>query len=175
MTIPEPRPVRALLDPAHQAFAAEAAAFAAREIAPRPAPESDAAARVEARALLAAIGAAQLFDPIRRGDWRACCLAREALAAQSPLADAVFALQGLGTLPLLLTGSAAGARLAEEAIAGRAMAAFAMTETEAGSDVAALRTRARREGGDYILDGAKSYISNAGIADFYVVFATTDP
>lgn len=175
MAIPEPRPVRALLDPAHQEFAAEAAAFAAREIAPRPAPETDAAARVEARALLAAIGAANLLDPIRRGNWRACCLAREALAAQSPLADAVFALQGLGTLPLLLTGSAAGARFAEEAIAGRAMAAFAMTETEAGSDVAALRTRARRDGGDYVLDGAKSYISNAGIADFYVVFATTDP
>lgn len=175
MAIPEPRPVRALLDPAHQEFAAEASAFAAREIAPRPAPETDAAARVEARALLAAIGAANLLDPIRRGNWRACCLAREALAAQSPLADAVFALQGLGTLPLLLTGSAAGARFAEEAIAGRAMAAFAMTETEAGSDVAALRTRARRDGGDYVLDGAKSYISNAGIADFYVVFATTDP
>src|SRR5512132_1948552 len=132
--IPEPHPIRALLDPSHLEFAAEAAAFAARELAPRESAESDAAARVEARALLLAMGAGGMLDPIHRGDWRACCLAREALAARSPLADAVFALQGLGTLPLLLTGSAAGARLADEAIAGRAMAAFAMTETEAGSD-----------------------------------------
>lgn len=173
--IPDPRPVRALLDPSHQEFAARAASFAADTLAPRTAPDTDAAARVEARALLVALGAGAMLEPIRRGDWRACCLAREALAAQSPLADAVFALQGLGTLPLLLTGVAAGARFAEDAIAGRAMAAFAMTETEAGSDVAALRTRARREGGAYVLDGAKSYISNAGIADFYVVFASTDP
>jgi len=173
--IPDPRPVRALLDPAHDAFAAEAAAWAAREIAPRPAPETDAAARQEARALLAMLGAGTWLEPIRRGDWRACCLAREALAAASPLADAVFALQGLGTLPLLWTGAPAAARFAEDAIAGRAMAAFAMTEPEAGSDVAAMRTRARKDGGAYVLTGAKSYISNAGIADFYVVFASTDP
>jgi acyl-CoA dehydrogenase len=173
--IPDPRPIRALLDPSHETFAAEAAAFAAREIALRTPAATDAAARTEARAILAALGTGRMLEPIRRGDWRACCLAREALAAASPLADAGFARQGLGTLPLLITGSAAGARHAEEAIAGRAMSAFAMTETEAGSDVASLRTRARKDGGDYVLDGAKSYISNAGIADFYVVFASTDP
>lgn len=173
--IPDSRPVRALLDPAHEAYAGEAAAWAAREIAPRPAPETDAAARQEARAILAMLGAGKWLEPIRRGDWRACCLTREALAAASPLADAVFALQGLGTLPLLWTGTPAAARFADEAIAGRAMAAFAMTEPEAGSDVAAMRTRARRDGDAYVLTGSKSYISNAGIADFYVVFASTDP
>jgi len=57
----------------------------------------------------------------------------------------------------------------------RAMAAFAMTEAEAGSDVASMKTRARRDGADYVLDGAKCFISNAGIADYYTVFATTDP
>jgi hypothetical protein len=55
------------------------------------------------------------------------------------------------------------------------MAAFAMTETDAGSDVAAMKTTARRDGGDYVLDGTKTYISNAGLADFYTVFAATDP
>src|SRR5204863_1994842 len=58
---------------------------------------------------------------------------------------------------------------------GRAMAAFAMTESGAGSDVAAMATTARREGGGYVLDGEKTFISNAGIADFYVTFASTDP
>jgi acyl-CoA dehydrogenase len=173
--IPDPQPIRALLERRHLAFAAEAAAFASRELASRPAPETDAAARVEARAILALLGGAKLLEPIRQGDWRACCLAREALAAASPLADAVFALQGLGTLPLLWTGIPAGARFADDAIAGRAIAAFAMTEVEAGSDVAALRTSARRDGEDYVLAGSKTYISNAGIADFYVVFASTDP
>ena len=175
MIVPDPRPVKALLDPSHEAFAAEADAFAERVIAPRRPPEDDAASRAEARAILEELGSGKMLDPIGRGDWRACCLAREALAARSPLADAVFALQGLGTLPLLFTKAPAGARFAEGAIAGRAMAAFAMTEPEAGSDVAAIQTRARKDGGDYVLNGAKSYISNAGIADFYVVFASTDP
>src|SRR5512140_145713 len=111
--IPDPRPIRALLEPRHIAFAAEPASFAARELASRPASETDSAARVEARAILGLLGGARLLEPIRQGDWRACCIAREALAAASPLADAVFALQGLGTLPLLLTGAPACARFAE--------------------------------------------------------------
>jgi alkylation response protein AidB-like acyl-CoA dehydrogenase len=87
----------------------------------------------------------------------------------------VFALQGLGSLPILFAGSPElRARWADAAIAGRAMAAFAMTEREAGSDVAAMATTARRDGDHYVIDGAKTYISNAGIADFYTVFAKTD-
>jgi acyl-CoA dehydrogenase len=174
-TIPDAAPVRAFLDDAHVVFAAEAGAFAARDLTPRVPPGDDAAARKEARALLALLGAGGWLEPIRREDWRACCIAREALAAASPLADAVFALQALGVVPMLLAGGAAAERWAGEIVAGRAMAAFAMTEAGAGSDVAAIATRARRNGDAYVLDGAKTFISNAGIADVYTVFATTDP
>jgi len=172
---PDPRPIRAFLEDHHVAFAGEAGAFAARVVAPRAEPADDGAARVEARALLGEIGGAGLFEPIARQDWRSCALAREALAAASPLADAVFALQGLGAVPILLAGDAAlQKRWVAPAVAGRAMGAFAMTETEAGSDVAALATSARRDGAQYVLNGRKTYISNAGIADFYTVFASTD-
>jgi len=173
---PDPRPVRAFLETQHLALAGTFGAFAAAEIAPRPEPVDDEAARREARDLLARLGGAGWFEAIRRQDWRGCCLARESLGAASPLADAVFALQGLGTLPILLAGSAAlQEAFAAPAMAGRSMAAFAMTEPGAGSDVAAMATTARRDGADYVLDGVKSLISNAGIADFYTVFASTDP
>ncbi len=175
-TIPDPAPIRAFLDERHIEFAGEIGAFASRDLATRPAPADDAAARREARTILAQLGGAGRLEPIRRRDWRACCLVREALAAASPLADAVFALQALGALPILLADNAAMRdRWVGDAIGGRAMGAFAMTEREAGSDVAAIATTARRVGGDYALNGAKTYISNAGIADFYTVFASTDP
>jgi acyl-CoA dehydrogenase len=100
---------------------------------------------------------------------------REALGEASPLADAVFALQGLGTTPILLAGSPAQRdRWLGPIAQGRVMTAFAMTEPGAGSDVAAIATTARREESGYLLDGAKTLISNAGIADLYVVFASTD-
>ena len=176
MTIPDPRPVRAFLEDRHTAFAKEIGAFASRELAPRPAPVDDAAARRDARALLSSLGSGGWLEPIRRQDWRSCSLVREALAAASPLADAVFALQGLGTVPLLLSDNAPmRERWVAEAVAGRAMAAFAMTEREAGSDIAAIATAARRDGQSYVLNGAKTFISNAGIANFYVTFASTDP
>jgi acyl-CoA dehydrogenase len=174
--IPDVRAVRAFLDERHVAFAEAIGAFARGRIAPRPEPADDAAARRAARALLAELGGGDWLEPIRARDGRACCLAREALAAASPLADAVFALQALGVVPILLAGNAAmHARWVADAVGGRAMGAFAMTEREAGSDVAALATTARRDGGDYVLSGAKTYISNAGVADFYTTFATTDP
>ena len=176
VTIPDPAPIRAFLEDRHVAFAAKIGAFASETLAPRSPADDDAAARREARALLEILGAGGWFEPIRSQDWRCCCLVREALASQSPLADAVFALQGLGTIPLLLAGDAEmRERWADPAIAGRALAAFAMTEPEAGSDVAAIATMARRDGAEYVLDGAKTLISNAGIADFYTVFAATDP
>jgi acyl-CoA dehydrogenase len=107
-------------------------------------------------------------------DLRSLCLAREAIAAASGLADSVFAVQGLGSYPLAL---AANGRLAEIYLPtvadGRAIAAFALTEPEAGSDAASLATRARRDGDDYVLDGCKTFISNATIASFFVVFART--
>ncbi len=175
MTIPDPRPIRAFLEDRHASFAAEVGTFASREIASQPAALDDAAARRDARGLLARLGSGGWLEPIRRQDWRSCALAREALAAASPLADAVFALQGLGTVPILLSDNAPMRdRWVADAVAGRAMAAFAMTEREAGSDIAAIATTARRDGQSYVLAGAKTLISNAGIADFYVTFASTD-
>jgi acyl-CoA dehydrogenase len=173
---PDPRPVRAFLSDRHLELAERAAAFAASELTPLPEPEHDGAARSEARRLLGVLGGGGWLDPIRNRDWRGCCLVREALGASSPLADAVFALQALGTVPILTAGSdALRERWADGAIQGRWMAAFAMTEPEAGSDVAAMTTTARREGSTYVLRGSKTFISNAGIADFYTVFASTDP
>ncbi len=168
--------VRALLEERHAAWAAEASAFAVRELVSRAEPANDAAGRVEARELLSLMGTAGLYAPIGTRDLRACCLAREAVAAASPLADAVWALQGLGITPLLLAGTdEQRARWAEPALAGEAMSAFAMTEPEAGSDVANLQARAVRDGDGWVLDGRKWLISNAGIADYYVTFASTDP
>ena len=175
MIAPDLKPVRAFLEDRHAAFADAIAEFAAQEIVPRPEPADDAAARREARELVGTLGAGRWLDPIRARDWRSCCLARETLAAASPLADAVFALQALSASPILAAGSEATRRWADEAIAGRALGAFAITEGNAGSDLAAMTTTARRDGGDYVLDGGKTFISNAGIADFYTVFAKTDP
>ena len=174
--IPDLAPIGAFLDEWHASFARGIGGFCQAELARRQEPDDDAAAREEAGQLLTLLGAGGWLKPIHQQDWRGCCLAREALAGVSTLADAVFALQGLGTLPLLLADNAAmHERWVGDAIAGKAMAAFAMTEPQAGSDVAAIATTARRDGGDYVLDGAKTFISNAGIADFYTVFVSTDP
>jgi acyl-CoA dehydrogenase len=176
MSAPDTGPIAAFLTPEHAGFATAIGAWCERELTPRSEPADDSAARREARELVGTLGSAGWFEPIRRGDWRSCCLAREALAAASPLADAVFALQGLATVPILLAGDETlKERFVPPAIAGRAMGGFAMTETGAGSDVASLTTRAVRDGAEYVLDGHKIFISNAGIADFYVVFATTAP
>jgi acyl-CoA dehydrogenase len=173
--MPDTRPIRPFLDSRHIALAERAAGFATREIAPRPAPGDDTAARQEARALLGLLGDGGWLQPILDLDLRGCCLMREALGEASPLADAVFALQGLGTTPLLLAGSPEQRERWLGPIArGKAMTAFAMTEPGAGSDVSAIATTARREGPEYVLDGGKTLISNAGIADLYVVFASTD-
>ncbi len=173
--MPDTRLVRTFLELDHLALAEQVSAFARDTIARRPDPADDAAARLEARALLRLLGEGGWLKPIFELDLRGCCLLREALGEASPLADAVFALQGLGTTPLLLNGSEAQkVRWLGPIAAGRVMTAFAMTEPEAGSDVANITTTARRDGTGYILDGAKTLISNAGIADLYTVFASTD-
>jgi acyl-CoA dehydrogenase len=173
--VPQARPIAAYLTPRHEALATDVAFIATTELALPPEPPSDEAARLEARRLLARLGALGWLQAIGNQDWRACCLIREGLGAASPLADAVFALQALGTIPILLEGSETlKERWARGALEGRAMAAFAMTESEAGSDVAAMATTARRDGSAYVLEGTKTFISNAGIADFYTVFASTD-
>lgn len=173
--MPDTRLVRTFLELDHLALAEQVGAFARDTIARRPDPADDAAARLEARALLRLLGEGGWLKPIFELDLRGCCLLREALGEASPLADAVFALQGLGTMPILLHGSEAQkVRWLGPIAAGRVMTAFAMTEPEAGSDVANISTTARRDGTGYILDGAKTLISNAGIADLYTVFASTD-
>ncbi|WP_208278132.1 acyl-CoA dehydrogenase family protein [Massilia oculi] len=105
-------------------------------------------------------------------DTRAICLIRETLARHAGLADFAFAMQGLGSGAISLFGTQDQKRRWLPLVAnGEAIAAFALSEPEAGSDVAAMQCAARRDGDDWVLDGEKTWISNGGIADFYVVFA----
>ncbi len=108
-------------------------------------------------------------------DVRTLCLARETLAAVDGLADFAFAMQGLGTGPITLFGSEElKRRYLSPVCEGVRIAAFALSEPEAGSDVAAIATTATPDGPDHVrLDGVKTWISNGGIADHYVVFART--
>ena len=150
--------------------------WARQTLCDRIEPASDAEARREATALLTTIGDAGWLAAVEAQDVRAVCLIRECVAAASPLADAVIAIQGLGATTLLLGGTKAQQHdWVRELISGRAMAAFAMSEPEAGSDVAAMRTTGRRDGDCWVIDGEKHLISNAGVADLYLVFAKTSP
>jgi acyl-CoA dehydrogenase len=107
-------------------------------------------------------------------DVRSLCILRETLAYHSGLADFCFAMQGLGSGPISFFGSPRMQETWLPAVAsGKSIAAFALSEKEAGSDVSAMTTRAERDGDHYILNGEKTWISNAGIADFYTVFART--
>jgi acyl-CoA dehydrogenase len=159
----------------HRAWAAEVEAWAAQH-AEALSDEHDADGSV--RRLARAMGDAGLLrvpcpaDGVL--DVRALCLARDILARHSGLADFAFAMQGLGTGPITLFGTEAQhARVLANARAGTALAAFALSEPEAGSDVAALATTATRDGNGWRLDGQKTWISNGGIASTYIVFART--
>ncbi|MBX9802265.1 MAG: acyl-CoA dehydrogenase family protein [Caulobacteraceae bacterium] len=113
-------------------------------------------------------------DAAGKLDVRTLCLTRETLARRSGLADFVFAMQGLGSGPISLFGTdAQKARWLPGVAAGETIAAFALSEPDAGSDVAALSTNARRDGNHWVLDGTKTFISNGGLADRYTVFART--
>ena len=162
----------------HRRLAARTASFVWREIEPRAGDEGETDEQfrtffsllVEADLLRYAInriGEAPL-------DVRTLCLIREELSYSSSLADLVFAMQGLGTFPISL---AAPDHVRDfwltRAATGKAIAAFALTEPEAGSDVAAIQTTARREDDSYVIEGHKRFISNAGVADFYTIFART--
>lgn len=108
-------------------------------------------------------------------DVRTLCLTRETLARRSGLADFVFAMQGLGSGPISLFGTREQkARWLPGVAAGQTIAAFALSEPEAGSDVAAMAMTARRDGDGWVLDGTKTFISNGGLADRYTVFARTN-
>jgi acyl-CoA dehydrogenase len=106
-------------------------------------------------------------------DVRTLCLIRETLARHDALADFAFAMQGLGAGPISLFGNADQRQWLKRTRAGEAIAAFALTEQKSGSDVANIVTKATRAGESYVVDGEKTWISNGGIADFYVVFART--
>jgi acyl-CoA dehydrogenase len=138
----------------------------------------------ECRALVRALGAdGWLSNAIAGRQWggatvaidtRAICLIRETLARHSGLADFAFAMQGLGSGAISLAGTdKQKERYLTRVARGEAIAAFALSEAAAGSDVAAMSCAARADGSDYVLDGEKTWISNGGIADFYVVFART--
>ena len=138
---------------------------------------------LRARSLIQQLGAAgflrhaaaQEFGGARpKVSARDLCIAREELARGDALADTMFALQGLGSYPITLAGGAGQKQAYLPRVAdGSAIAAFAITEPEAGSDVASLQTTATRRDGAFVLNGTKRFISNAGIADFYVLFAST--
>jgi acyl-CoA dehydrogenase len=136
----------------------------------------------QCRALVAALGQAGWLSHAVAGaayggagevlDTRALCLMRETLARHSGLADFAFAMQGLGSGAISLHGTPAQKdRYLNKVARGTAIAAFALSEPEAGSDVAAMSCAARIEGDEAVLNGSKTWISNGGIADFYVVFA----
>lgn len=106
-------------------------------------------------------------------DVRSLCLLRETLARHDGLADFAFAMQGLGTGAISLFGTAEQKRWLERTRSGQALAAFALSEPRSGSDVARIETHATRDGDDYVINGEKTWISNGGIADLYIVFART--
>lgn len=106
-------------------------------------------------------------------DVRSLCLIRETLARHDGLADFAFAMQGLGMGAVSLFGTARQREWLEKTRAGTAIAGFALTEPGSGSDVAATAMTAVRDGDDFLLSGDKTYISNGGIADVYVVIART--
>lgn len=161
--------------PEHRNLAQSVAQFVKQEIEPRAAGEENVEdlAR-EFVSLLASAGLLSYAVAESDLDVRALCLIREELAYSSALADLAFVMQGLGTYAI---GRAAPDHVRDfwlsRAANGKAIAAFALTEPNAGSDVAAIETTARRDGETYIIDGRKRFISNTGIADFYLVFAKT--
>ena len=134
----------------------------------------DASVAARTRSWARELGAGGWLAPCERLDVRAIALSREQLAYRSAIADFAFAMQGLGSGAISLFGTTAQReRVLPGIFAGTSLAAFALSEERAGSDVAALTTRAHRSGDGYEITGEKCWISNAGIADAYVLFART--
>jgi acyl-CoA dehydrogenase len=170
-------------DDGHRDFAREVERWAAGVLPPLLAgaeENSDAVYACVAR-LVAELGKAGLlrvcvpraYGGLRENlDVRSLCLAREILGRASGLADFALAMQGLGSVPITLYGSEDQKRsVLPRVVAGSAIAAFALSEPDAGSDVAAITTTAAREGDSWRLDGIKTWISNGGLAGYYIVFA----
>ena len=167
-------------EPHHARLAQSLDAWARQSIAHAHGPDVDA----ECRKLVKALGEAGWLRHAVAGtayggageqiDTRAICLIRETLARHSGLADFAFAMQGLGSGAISLAGSEEQKKRYLNLVArGDAISAFALSEPDAGSDVAAMACEARLEGDHYVINGEKTWISNGGIADFYVVFVRT--
>ena len=167
----------------HRRRAAELEQFAARELSGLAHQvHDDAAVDATCREIVRRLGRAGLLglccvpEPGATFDVRGLCLTRDVLARHEGLADFAFAMQGLGTGPISLYGTAAQREAyLPPVMRGERIAAFALSEPQAGSDVGAIATTARRDGDSYVLNGTKTWISNGGIADHYVVFARTGP
>jgi acyl-CoA dehydrogenase len=162
----------------HRSLAADLAEWALAAV-----PEEEPADPfAESRRLVAALGGSGWLKhsvPAPAGiaeklDVRSLCVSRETLAYRSALADFSFAMQGLGAGPISLFGTdEQKAAYLPGVAAGRLIPAFALSEAEAGSDVANVSTTATRDGDGWVLDGEKTWISNAGVADIYIIFART--
>ncbi|NQV55310.1 MAG: acyl-CoA dehydrogenase family protein, partial [Rhodospirillales bacterium] len=169
----------------HRQFAKDLSQWAASEIGTgeHADPVGDAALDAEASELAAKLGAggwlkytvpAAYGGALENLDVRSLCIARQILGYHSGLADFVMAMQGLGSGAITLYGSEEQKSKYLPGVAqGTGIAAFAISEAEGGSDVAAMTTTAQLEADDYIINGAKTWISNAGLADHYVLFART--
>lgn len=168
------------LEPQHRKLAKALEAWAVRNLASHDENETDEACRKLVRALgkggwtRYAVGGRAFGGMHEAIDTRAVCLIRETLAYCQGLADFAFAMQGLGSGAITLQGTPEQkAHYLTKVARGEYIAAFALSEPDAGSDVGAMTTRARSEGSYYVLNGQKTWVSNGGIADFYVVFART--
>ena len=170
-------------EPRHRAFAAELDAWATANLG-HPHGQDRAAVDAACRTLVRSLGQGGWLAHAVGGkayggaadtiDTRSICIARDTLARHDGLADFAFAMQGLGSGAISLAGSdEQKARYLPMVARGEAISAFALSEPEAGSDVAAMACAARADGDHYVLDGEKTWISNGGIADLYVVFART--
>jgi len=169
-------------DERHRVLARDVEAWVAQQATGAHGSDVDAECRAWVRALGAggwlryAVGGTAAGGAHETIDTRAICLIRETLARHSGLADFGFAMQGLGSGAITLAGTPEQkARYLPRVARGEAIAAFALSEPDAGSDVAAIACVARVEGDHAVLDGEKTWISNGGIADFYVVFARSEP
>ena len=153
----------------HRKLAAEAEGWAKENLGHAHGSDADAICK----RLVQDLGCAGFLNVVasENVDVRSAALLREVLAYHAGLADFAFVMQGLGSGPIALAGNAEQKKYLKKAASGDAIAAFALSEPEAGSDVKAMSTTATKKGDAWALQGTKTWISNGGIADFYVVFA----
>src|SRR5207247_6721577 len=163
-----------LFEPRHAELARRAESWAAANLGYAHDEDADSVCRRLVKDMGSAGFLVHCAPPDSHFDVRSLALLREVFAFHAGLADFALTMQGLGSGPVALAGTdAQKSRYVGRAARGEAIAAFALSEPDAGSDVAALSTRAPRDGANYVLDGVKTWIPHGGLADFYIVFART--